>query len=402
MKPQQKIKKRISLFIVSMTYCCLLMAQEPPTIITKAPQNINDILKKKAKEKGMMDMNDVGLERKAGYYLQKKGSQYNENTDAVYMSKARNEPFAVYGAIGRKYHDLGATLSELGYPTQDEIPMKDGFYQFFEKGAIYWSGKTGAHVLKGNIHKRYMNENYANGFLGFPTDDLKITPDKQASYCYFEGGCIYYHPKYGAFVIAGNILARWNKEQFERGSLGYPIAEAESIKGMNKTWQQYFEGGAIVDVSAVRTEIVPGDKDGGKNAAMNAPNLFQKYRAIGGANSYLGVPVEKAIHGQFVWLQQFKYGYIYRRDNDIFGYTIHKGPIWDEFAKRKWEQGCGYVIDEEVDKPDVTYQVFSKGTIYYIKSQKSTIWKEGDNGKWELGGGKRYGVEPPVSTFPKN
>ncbi|MCP9753522.1 LGFP repeat-containing protein [Ferruginibacter sp. HRS2-29] len=377
------MKRSIFLFIVALGNCLWLSAQQQPIIITKAPKNIYEVLKKKANEKGMTDMNDVGLERNTGYYLQKKNYAYTDNLDAVFMSKAKNVPIAVYGAIVRKYFELGATESELGYPTQDELPMKDGFYQFFERGAIYWSGKTGAHVVKGRILQRYMNENYANGFLGFPTDDLKITPDKQASYCYFEGGAIYYHPKYGAFVIAGNILSQWGKEQFERGSLGYPIAEAQPIKGMNKTWQQYFEGGALVDVSGVRTEIVPGDKNGAKNSPANSANIFQKYKSMGGANSYLGVPVEKPIHGQSVWLQQFKYGYIYRRDNDIFGYTIHKGPIWDEFAKRRWEQGCGYVTDEEVDKPDVTYQVFSKGTIYYIKSQKTAVWKEGDNGRWK-------------------
>lgn len=358
-------------------------AQQDKLITFKeAPQDVSVRMIEKAKQKGFPKMNQSAYDMGLGYILK---PQDRFRLEAVYMTKSKKVPFAVYGAIADKYAEIFNEASELGYPQMDEKPMKDGAYQFFEKGAIYWSNSTGAHIVRGDILGRYMNENYANGFLGFPVDDLKITPDKKGSYVYFQGGCIYRTPAKVCFAISGNILKKWGEEQFERGFYGYPISEAkvvclDSEKSSYKVTSQEFEGGMIVTYSDL-TFTIPGSNS--KNI-KDGPRIFQTYRGLGGTSSWLRVPVEKAIRGQGVWLQQFTKGYIYVKDNEGFGYTIHKGPIWNEFAKRKWEQGCGYVIDEQVVKGNVTYQVFSKGTIYYLGDINETVWKPGDNGKWYL------------------
>ncbi len=348
-----------------------------------APDDVTARMQAKATQKGMKEMElKARIFSTSGYVLKKYDAM---NYDAVYMSKAKNVPFAVYGAIGAKYKSIDAGVSELGYPQMDEAPMKNGFYQFFEKGAIYWSRSTGAHIVRGDILERYMNEKYAGGFLGFPVDDLKITPDQKGSYVYFQGGCIYRTPAKRCYAISGNILKKWGEEQYERGFYGYPISEAntvylDSYKSTYKVVSQEFEGGMIVTYSDL-TYTVPGSNS--KNGREGA-RIFQTYCGLGGTSGWLGVPVEKAIRGQGVWLQQFTKGYIYVKDNESIGYTIHKGPVWDEFARRKWEQGCGYVVDEQVEKGNVVYQIFSKGTIYYMKDINQTVWKEGDNGKWYL------------------
>ncbi|WP_199141362.1 LGFP repeat-containing protein [Pedobacter sp. ASV12] len=355
----------------------------------KASTEITAVMRKKADAIGMRPMYDNAQEADNGYIYSKKMDLDQFNTDAIYMSKAKNTPFAVYGAIALKYSELGAIRSEIGYPQMDEVKMKDGAYQFFERGAIYWSPKTGAHLVLGDVLQRYMNEKYANGFLGFPTEDLKITPDGKAAYCYFEGGCIYNNKKYGAFVVAGHILRKWGEERYERGFLGYPIAEAKAAKLGSKSneithWSQEFEGGMLVaNTDGSQVQLVPGMN---MQNAKDFPGIYATYRALGGVNSWLGYPTEKAMHGSGVWLQQFMRGYIYRKDNDAIGYTIRKGPIWNEFAKRGWEKGCGYPTDNEMVKGNTTYQVFSKGTIYYLGDVNQTLWKEGDNGQWYLDG----------------
>ena len=357
-------------------------AQDKLNSFKEAPKDISIRLVEKAKQKNFPTMNLSAYDMGSGYILK---PQDRFKIETVYMSKSKNIPFVVYGEISKKYAEISNEAGELGYPQMDEAPIKDGAYQFFEKGAIYWSGTTGAHIVRGDILGRYMNENYANGFLGFPVEDLKITPDRKGSYVYFQGGCIYRTPSNKCFAIAGNILKKWGEEQYERGFYGYPIAEEkvvhlDSNKSTYKVTSQEFEGGMIVTYSN-STYTVPGSNS--KNI-KDGPRIFQTYRGLGGTTSWLSVPVEKAIRGNGVWLQQFTKGYIYVKDNEAIGYTIHKGPIWDEFAKRKWEQGCGYVVDEQVVKGNVTYQIFSKGTIYYLSDVNQTFWKEGDNGKWYL------------------
>ncbi|TFF35548.1 LGFP repeat-containing protein [Mucilaginibacter psychrotolerans] len=366
----------------------------------KASAEITAVMRKKADAVGMRPMADNALEADNGYIYSKKMDIQQSSADAIYMSRSKSVPFAVYGAIALKYNDLGTIRSEIGYPQMDEAKMKDGAYQFFDKGAIYWSPKTGAHLVRGNVLQRYMNEKYANGFLGFPADDLKITPDGKAVYCYFEGSCIYNNNKYGAFAVAGDILRKWGEERYERGFLGYPIAEAKAARLGSKSneitqWSQEFEGGMLVaNTDGSLLQLVPGMS---MQNARDFPGIYATYQALGGVSSWLGYPTEKAIHGNGVWLQQFLRGYIYRKDNDAIGYTIRKGAIWNEFAKRGWEIGCGYPTDNEVLKGNTTYQVFSKGTIYYLGDVNQTLWKEGDNGQWYLDKkGKNKGA---ISTF---
>ena len=80
----------------------------------------------------------------------------------------------VHGAIGAKYGEMGTATSDLGFPTGNEIAIKGGFFQPFEKGNIYWSAESGAHVIYyGDIFDEWGKRGYEQGELGWPTSDMQ-------------------------------------------------------------------------------------------------------------------------------------------------------------------------------------------------------------------------------------
>lgn len=96
---------------------------------------------------------------------------------------------AVSGPIGEKYADLGGREGELGMPeSAAQNAPQGGRAQEFDGGVIYWSERTGAHVLWGEIRNTWEQRGGAGGWLGYPTgDEHDVTGGKEAA---FEGGRI--------------------------------------------------------------------------------------------------------------------------------------------------------------------------------------------------------------------
>lgn len=96
----------------------------------------------------------------------------------------------VHGAIAAKYGKLGHAGSSLGYPVSNEKKIKGGAFQEFEKGYIYWSPGTGAHVIfKGAVFNAWGKEGFERGDFGFPTAD-HASIDAGGNIVKFEGGSI--------------------------------------------------------------------------------------------------------------------------------------------------------------------------------------------------------------------
>lgn len=77
-----------------------------------------------------------------------------------------------FGAIGKKYKDMGGADSPLGFPTDGEKKVEGGFFQEFEHGSIYWSPESGAHyILKGAIMDEWGKKGWEQGEFGWPTSD---------------------------------------------------------------------------------------------------------------------------------------------------------------------------------------------------------------------------------------
>jgi LGFP repeat len=110
---------------------------------------------------------------------------------------------AVYGEIGRRWDEIGATQGIFGWPTTDELacPRGPGRYNHFERGSIYWSPTTGAHLVYGAIRDLWASLGWEQGALGLPTSDEQDVPGAPgARRSVFEGGEITWSPASGARV----------------------------------------------------------------------------------------------------------------------------------------------------------------------------------------------------------
>ena len=103
------------------------------------------------------------------------------------LARATEATHEVHGAIRVKYDSLGAESSFLGYPTTDETGCPDGVgrYNHFEAGSIYWSPATGAHEVHGLIRSLWASQGWERGPLGYPLADEMI-PDRRIGHVHPE------------------------------------------------------------------------------------------------------------------------------------------------------------------------------------------------------------------------
>ena len=148
----------------------------------------------------------------------------------------------VQGAIGSAYLNQGGP-DKFGYATSAEIPVAGGVKQTFANGyTFYWSSATGVKYTKGAINTRYNNAGGPVG-LGFPT----INEQALASggvYQQFQKGRIYWSPSTGAHVVdQGDIGRKYVALGGSTSALGYPTSS--KIKLSNSEYIQYFANGFI-------------------------------------------------------------------------------------------------------------------------------------------------------------
>lgn len=85
--------------------------------------------------------------------------------------------FVVQGVILHKYNETGGPTGPLGAPISNEQSGPNGGqYSKFQTGVIYWSPRTGAHVLSGDIRLAWLSHGGADGPLGYPTSDQHTVP----------------------------------------------------------------------------------------------------------------------------------------------------------------------------------------------------------------------------------
>lgn len=159
----------------------------------------------------------------------------------IYWSE-RTGAHAVYGEILAKYRALGGASGLLGFPTTDEIAVAGGRATHFENGHIYWSPTTGAKELHGNILLAYLRIGGPEKY-GLPINDESATPDGRGRYNHFtSNGSIYWTPQTGAHPVYGSIRQRWAELGWETSCLGYPTSEEYAVPGGRRS---NFEGGTI-------------------------------------------------------------------------------------------------------------------------------------------------------------
>ncbi|HZH22697.1 MAG TPA: hypothetical protein VEZ18_21135 [Geodermatophilus sp.] len=174
---------------------------------------------------------------------------------AIYWS-LRTGAHVVRGAILQRWLQLGGHAGALGYPTGDDVAVPGGYKTDFAGGSIYWSSATGARVVRGAILRRYVA---AGGpkVLGFPVADEGRTSDGTGALVRLQRGVVYWSPSTGAHVVRGAILDRWRSLGAHTGSLGYPVSGPTPL-GDGTGVESRFQGGRIVARTDGRVEVLTG------------------------------------------------------------------------------------------------------------------------------------------------
>jgi hypothetical protein len=178
---------------------------------------------------------------------------------SVYWSAATGAR-ETHGAIRGTYDASGAASSPLALPVTHEqrTPHRFGAFNHFQGGSIYWSPATGARVVRGAIRAAWAASGWENGPLGFPLTDEVPTPIKAGAFNHFEGGSIYWSPRTGAHLVYGDIRARWAGLGWENSALGYPVSDEYDVTGGRRS---DFEGGSIVwDRLTRATRVIAGSQ----------------------------------------------------------------------------------------------------------------------------------------------
>lgn len=127
----------------------------------------------------------------------------------------------------------------------------DVYRREYERGAVYWSERTGAHEVHGAIAERWHSVGGEASFLGLPTTDeqglgdvIDETGAAIAGFSHFEGGSIYWSARHGAAIVHGMVRDIWALLGWERSALGMPVGDVQ-YDGETGVLSGCFEHGTI-------------------------------------------------------------------------------------------------------------------------------------------------------------
>ncbi|QGF23977.1 L,D-transpeptidase family protein [Raineyella fluvialis] len=161
----------------------------------------------------------------------------------IYWSPASGAHWS-RGSIVESWRGQGWENGSLGYPTSDEFCglTQSGCGQHFQHGEIYWTPNTGAHWSRGSIVESWRGQGWENGPLGYPVSDEFCGLVRGGCGQHFQRGEIYWSPGTGAHVIRGAIVEAWRAAGWENGRYGYPLGTEYWSAGKPT---QRFEGGFL-------------------------------------------------------------------------------------------------------------------------------------------------------------
>ncbi len=150
------------------------------------------------------------------------GGRFNEfAAGSIWWHPTIGEAYAVWGAIGVKYRQLGGP--NFGYPITDELTTPDGVGRFNHfrsvhvqgkpEASIYWTPSTGAHEVYGGIRKAWAEQGWERGKLGYPTSgEFQVGPDRRQN---FQNGYIHWSAQGGPSVVLNAPSASAGPQRFD-------------------------------------------------------------------------------------------------------------------------------------------------------------------------------------------
>lgn len=111
-------------------------------------------------------------------------AQSKQTSSVTYVANPR----AAMPALARKLN-LGRPRSDSPEPRATSSASGEGLYQCFERGCVYYSGRTGVRAVYGSIFAKFVAEGAEHQGLGFPTaDEMPCRAPAGHRVQLFEGG----------------------------------------------------------------------------------------------------------------------------------------------------------------------------------------------------------------------
>ncbi|TFD69371.1 hypothetical protein [Cryobacterium ruanii] len=178
-------------------------------------------------------------------------SSYGNRNFWVYFSDWFGSTQSEIGgnSIRAAYAATGGTGGALGSATSNMIPMSHyggGLGQAFQNGSIYWSPRTGARIVSGNMLPYYFSTGGAAGPLAWPNSGSSvISQNGGGTGQSFQNGSVYSSPTAGTWSVNGSIRTAYWNQNGSAGPLGWPVAESLSISAGGGGTSQGFQNGSI-------------------------------------------------------------------------------------------------------------------------------------------------------------
>lgn len=181
--------------------------------------------------------------------IPEKGVYQKFERGTVYWSPVTSAWAIKYGAMFNRFSSLNYESSYLGFPLSGEIIAKNGVYQNFQGGRLYWRPGQPSMDISTNIATAYDAVNAENGYLGLPNQSMTCGIKDNGCWARFDGGKIYWSSKSGSYGIhAGAIDNKYAELGWESGKLGYPISNEVGTGtscGIHKDIKQEFQEGTL-------------------------------------------------------------------------------------------------------------------------------------------------------------
>lgn len=137
------------------------------------------------------------------------------------------------------------------------FPIKEGAkFVRFQNGNVYWHPKHGFKAVYGPIMGKWGEIKWETGDFGFATTDCAPTPTKTGAFCHFERGSIYWSPNTGAHLIYGDIKNKWASMGWENSPLGFPTTDELASDKSEWAKMTKFENGTIYWKQGNITEVI--------------------------------------------------------------------------------------------------------------------------------------------------
>jgi len=295
---------------------------------------------------------------KAGYGTGDDCSSYGNRNFYAYYTDWFGDTHTVSIAtkINQKYLSLGGS-SKLGTAvTGLKTNSSTGIYWIqYKKGYIVGKDETGYYESKGKIRKVWAAQNFESGSLGFPLSDEQKNTATGAIYQEYQGGYVVGSSKTGYYISKGSIRKTWAALGFESSKLGFPLSNEQRNKTTGAVYQKYQNG-----------YIIGSSKTG---YYESRGSIRKVWVAQGYESGDLGFPLsnEQKNTATGAIYQEFQNGYIVGTGKT--GYYISTGKIREYWAAQGFEFGdLGFPLSNITLKSGTKYvyqQQYQGGTVYY-------------------------------------